>query len=153
MKDKQETIKELEYLRTLWNEIKEEQFRFDKFVSIYNREAHCGTVCCLFGWMPKLAPEYDVVWMDNNEIHLSAIPSDVFNWPYELIESLFYGGGAVDSLIGGIMSNSDKKEAIEFLINTLDNMRSNNLSQVLQIWDTIIEKLKTTNTLDPLFIY
>ena len=38
------------------------EFKFERFVSEFNKETGCGTVCCAYGWMPRFVPESGVKW-------------------------------------------------------------------------------------------
>ena len=42
--------------------ISQEEFSFNDFVSEFNSEHNCGTVCCAFGWMPRFVPESGAKW-------------------------------------------------------------------------------------------
>lgn len=67
---KSTVIKRLEKaIDILENKIKDEEFRYSSFVSDFDYEHNCGTVCCLAGWYPKYVPESGLRWNKKNEIY------------------------------------------------------------------------------------
>lgn len=81
--------------------LKEEEFRYNDYVSANNSE--CGTVCCAIGWAPRFIPESKIVWAKsqfrknkldlvlNNESIDSLKLTKVFKLNYSAITYMFYG--------------------------------------------------------------
>ena len=53
----------LEKLSSGLKTLEDKDFKYDRFISKYDRKNDCGTVCCAFGWMPRFVPETDVKWI------------------------------------------------------------------------------------------
>lgn len=54
-------LKVATFLRTL----KPKQFYFGKFVHSFDVKKECGTVCCAYGWLPKIFPR-SWEWRNNS---------------------------------------------------------------------------------------
>ena len=134
---KQETLTEIKMFRELWNQIKPKEFYFGNFVKEFDKDRSCGTVCCLWGWMPKLKPEYGVEWVDDDyDYDINYSPDRCLNWHSLLIDYLFFPEQAL-LLIYGLKLPILK-----------ENSR---LSTVLKAWDKVINLLENTDKLDFLF--
>lgn len=91
--NKEKLNTELGYLEKLaagLKTLKEEQFEYIDFVSEFDKENECGTVCCAWGWMPRFVPESGLLWEECG--NMSESPEDFF---YEIkpeeVWFMFYG--------------------------------------------------------------
>ena len=79
-----EEIRWLEKLSDGIRELKPEEFNYNHYVSKYvHEEDLCGTICCAYGWMPRLVPEANVKWEYGihdpyGSVTMSKYPSDTF---------------------------------------------------------------------------
>lgn len=87
--------------------LKPTEFSYDYFVSEFNQENNCGTVCCLAGWMPKFFPESHLIWKYSEywesytlRVNLTTGPSEIrvigalrawFGLPMDIIGFIFFG--------------------------------------------------------------
>lgn len=86
MEDKELLIKLVTGLKTL----DESQFKYEEFVSEYDKDNHCGTVCCAWGWVPAFVPESGVRWFFDN---VTVFPS-AYKWKTlkpSQVDFMFYG--------------------------------------------------------------
>lgn len=131
---KQEVLLEIKEFREAFNKIKPEQFYFGLFVSEVDLEHNCGTVCCLWGWIPQIAPDIAERYKLYYDLHfitsLSTTP-DILHWPTDIKNYLFYPG----KVLFGFMPLSHKIS----------------LPDMLEVWDKVITTLETTERLDYLF--
>jgi len=131
---KKKVLSEIKEFREAFNKIKPEEFYFDQFVKELNEDRTCGTVCCLWGWIPQIAPEiaarYDLKYDYFKITDMSHTPH-VLNWPYKIISYLFY------------------PNAILSPFTVVD--KDSSLSDVLQAWDKVIDTLENTTRLDYYF--
>ena len=131
---KQEVLLEMKEFREAFNKIMPEQFYFDMYVKEFDLENNCGTVCCLWGWIPKIAPKiaekYDLYYDKKALSNLSNTPS-VLYWPYKIKDYLFY-------------PHNTLLECPQLEDNAT-------LIDVLKGWDEVIAILENTTTLDHLF--
>ena len=131
---KQEVILEIKEFREAFNKITPEQFYFDQYVKEFDLENNCGTVCCLWGWIPKIAPKiaekYDLYYDKKALTNLSNTPN-VLYWPYKIKDYLFY--------------------PYNTLLECPQLEDNATLIDVLKGWDEVIAILENTSTLDHLF--
>jgi len=131
---KKKVLLEIKEFREAFNTIKPEQFYFGAFVNEYNKERNCGTICCLWGWIPQIAPEiaarYNLYYDSAKRTDMSESP-DILSWPINIKKYLFYPGKFLQGFIA------------------LDNDIS--LSDMLKAWDDVIDTLENTTKLDHLF--
>jgi hypothetical protein len=131
---KEKVLAEIKEFREAFNKIKPDQFEFDTYVSKFNDDLTCGTICCLWGWIPQIAPEiaerYDLYYDPKGAINLSQSPS-ILTWPYLIRSYLFLP---------------------EHKVSNLKYLQSNaELSEVLEAWDNVIAILEKTDQFDFLF--
>ena len=133
--DKLEII--LEKVKTL----KEEQFRFEEWITEFDEEKSCGTVCCIVGWMPQWFPNCGIKYMyeygylelcvedeiDSYERIMSHL-STLLGIPLNVVEYLFAG----------------KQKPSEDLPKL--NLNSS-LSAVIEAWEKTIKWLKIQDSL------
>ena len=121
--EKAEIIKEMKAALVRYDTIKEEEFDFSRFVSVYNKSKKCGTVCCLWGWEPKFKV-LDVKWIryDTGVVLTDVSPSNTLNWG--CIVSYLYYGYSFSSVRDRLAENASLKEVLmywEVVIQTLEN--------------------------------
>ena len=58
MDRKEKFEKIIAFLETL----DEQQFNYEVYVTDFDKETNCGTVCCVGGWFPRIFPE-DFQWI------------------------------------------------------------------------------------------
>lgn len=46
-------------------------FNFEKYVSKWDYENHCGKVCCIEGWLPAIFPG-KVIWIEKSAVRVPA---------------------------------------------------------------------------------
>jgi hypothetical protein len=85
---KQDIITEIKSAYERYKTIKHEEFSFRRFISNYDANTKCGTVCCLWGWEPKFGVLEGVNWINREDI--TEYPVSYFNWGNDIIESLYY---------------------------------------------------------------
>lgn len=135
------TIKMLEGLQA-------HEFKYSKFVHACDTKQKCGTVCCIAGWYPKFFPEAGLTWLE----------FDTEEWP-GLVD--LYAGGegriTIDSTL--IEYHNLKQHAINHLfygedlyiefegigIVGLTNDLTNGLPEVLVVWKTFVDYMKTND--------
>jgi len=131
---KQEVLLEIKEFREAFNKIKPEQFYFGDFVRDYSPDRTCGSICCLWGWIPQIAPEiatrYNLYYDFFSISDMSESPN-VLRWPKKISSYLF----------------CPHKHLLDF--KRLDADTS--LPMVLKAWDEVISTLEKTNFLDDLF--
>lgn len=108
---KQDIINEIKAAYERYKTIKPKDFNFRWFVSEYDEENKCGTICCLWGWEPKFGVLKDVKWSDP-DMEVATYPDCYLSWGSEIIESLYYpdmGNGLTqDSPIEEVLSHWEK---------------------------------------------
>jgi len=131
---KEKILLEIKEFRKAFNKIKPEQFYFDLYVKEFNEDLTCGTVCCLWGWVPQIAPKiaqrYDLYYDPKACTNLSNTPS-IIDWPFKIRSYLFY-------------PNNTLLECTRLDENAT-------LTDVLKGWDEVIAILEKTERLDYLF--
>lgn len=131
---KKKVLLEIKEFREAFNKIEPTKFYFNQFVREYNDVKKCGTICCLWGWIPQIAPEiadrYKLYYNPNRIIYMSESPH-ILHWPVRLRTYLFFPNKVLS------------------LFNELNGDSS--LSEVLKAWDDVIDTLENTKKLDHLF--
>lgn len=132
--NKEEILSEIKEFREAFNKIKPDQFYFGNFVNEYSADRTCGTVCCLWGWIPQIAPEiasrYNLYYDLFRISDMSQTPN-ILNWPNMLMKYLFYPNYR--------LSDFDFHD------------EETSLSKILKDWDDVIFALEKTERLDYLF--
>lgn len=131
---KKEVLIEIKEFRKSFNKIKPEQFYFGRFVTKHNEDRTCGTVCCLWGWIPQIAPKIAkryMIYYDFFKITDMSNNPECLLWPSAIIDYLFYPEKSLVKL-PLLFSNTD-------------------LAEVLKAWDSVIHILENTKKLDHLF--
>ncbi len=121
----------LERYRTL----KEEEFNFADFVTYFDHQKKCGTICCLWGWEPSFGVLKDVKWKRSqwNYARMRTTVSPNTYWGWGVITSYLYF------------------PSYTLLPKNLPELReSSTLQEVLQAWESVIEKIESGDTLDHL---
>lgn len=130
--NKQEIIKEIKHRLELYKTLKPEEFYFGDFVTEYNKENHCGTICCLWGWEPRLTGvvkwEYKTL-LGKHSINYSAL--SILDWGYDFVMYLYYP----------VIQPIADKVGIKLTSNS-------SLPEVLSAWEKVIELLETGDSLD-----
>lgn len=134
MMTKQEVLLEIKEFREAFNKIKPEQFYFGLFVSEVDLEHNCGTVCCLWGWIPQIAPKiaerYKLYYDQTRLTNMSESP-DILKWPPHIKKYLFFPG---------------------YILRGCSTLEVDiSLPDMLKAWDEVITILETTERLDYLF--
>lgn len=131
---KEKVLAEIKEFREAFNKIKPDQFEFRTYVSEFNEDMTCGTICCLWGWIPAIAPDiaerYDLYYDPKAHINLSQSPA-ILTWPFFIRNYLFMPNNPLDNL-KYVSSNAS-------------------LSEVLEAWDNVIAILENTEEFDHLF--
>lgn len=55
--------------------LNDDNFYFGAYVESFDYQNHCGTVCCLLVWMPKVEPN-DWYWTEDNHVLLKGHTSE-----------------------------------------------------------------------------
>lgn len=135
--NKQEIIKEVKHRLELYKTIKPEEFNFGWFVYRQDTEKGCGTICCLWGWEPKLTGVVEWVKMSLNHsrLTLSREPGEILKWG-DILSYLYYNTdeGVESEEIAGITGI--------YLVST------SVLPEVLSAWEKVIELLEAGDSLD-----
>lgn len=87
-------IKRLKATRAKMDELKEEQFDYEMFVSEWNEARTCGTVCCVAGWYPRWFPKAGVRFRHFRLICPPDMKAMLSKWhgvSFYIIDALFYG--------------------------------------------------------------
>ena len=136
--NKLDIIKEIKHRLELYKTIKPEEFNFGWFVFKSNPEKDCGTVCCLWGWEPKLTKVIEWEYFPHNlaKITVSKGPYEVLKWGEGVINYLYY-----DSY------DTDLSEEVSGIVGIELNTNSS-LPKVLSAWERVIELLETGDSLD-----
>ena len=132
--NKENVLLEIKEFREAFNKIKPEEFYFGSFVKEFDLQHNCGTVCCLWGWIPKIAPEIAVrykIYYDQYRLTTMSESPLVLQWPIRITKYLFYPGHVLQGFIA------------------LENDIS--LPDMLKAWDDVIFALEKTDRLDYLF--
>lgn len=90
---KEEVLIEIKEFRETFNKIKPNKFYFGRFVTEFNRDRTCGTVCCLWGWIPQIAPDIArryMIYYDFFKITDISVDPMILKWPRKIIYYLFY---------------------------------------------------------------
>jgi hypothetical protein len=158
----EEFIKNLKLVyTTIILTIKPEEFRFNEFVSKFDKESGCGTMCCIAGWFPKYFPNSGFYWKENNyedQKIPALLVNKVTNNPVQrndianllrcpsefspVCEYLFYGNGHywLDDEFDGDFPNiyagdspslEEVREAWEMTIKALENYKEKELPYYL----------------------
>jgi hypothetical protein len=133
---KKTILKRLDATITKLTTLESSQFRYNEFVTKFNTERTCGTVCCVAGWYPIWFPKVNLTYNDIGIVsitrykHIGTILGKYHGLNANLIDVLFYG----HTLFIG-------EDCIVF--NTLNN----NLQQVQQVF-AAIRKLVAEDKLD-----
>lgn len=117
------TVEKLELILSEFKEqISPEQFGFKRFVTEWDEENNCGTVCCIAGWFPKLFPNSGFYWeKDDQNLHTETGLSverhliELLGLTTEEIDYLFYGASEYfDEVLDYELTNkSSYQEVIE----------------------------------------
>lgn len=101
--------------------LKTGEFAYQHFVTSYDPENLCGTVCCIMGWYPKYFPESGLDWeINDNKTDLSMSwkngdPDDVLAKYHgvsdDVIQAIFYCDVLPD-VGGNHMEQIDLKDAV-----------------------------------------
>lgn len=80
--------------------LKKEYFDYQYYVSEFDDQHSCGSVCCVVGWYPKWFPEVNIVYHDrtitinSEESIYHTLETLLMNYHginYQLMKVLFYG--------------------------------------------------------------
>ena len=105
-------------------------FNYTMYVTEWDRKHECGTVCCVWGWMPKFVPEAGVKWDLGLFSTMSKFPDEVLEINKGLILFMFLGEdlptelGEHDFILFGDDFDSTLKQVInriDFVIEYLEN--------------------------------
>lgn len=73
-----------------------EEFNFSSYVTKFDKEHQCGTVCCVLGWFPKWFPKSGIKWKTDGSLYSET--GNIYSQLQKLtgcsddvIEYLFYG--------------------------------------------------------------
>ena len=133
-------MKDLEILQKLvagLRTLRPSEFLYSSFVTKYDTENQCGTVCCAWGWMPKFVPEAGVKWDLGLTSSMSKFPHDLLKINIGFIRFLFYGHdlptelGEHDYHLFGDGYNSTLKQ----VINRIDFV----IEKLVRVVDTLIK--------------
>lgn len=127
-------VEKLELILEKIKTLKPKQFNFAHFVSDYDEENGCGTVCCIVGWFPKFFPKSGFKWKDGelrSEIYETKRTEGIqqhlcqlLNLPLVWVEYLFFG------------YSKKPNNNLPYLTMTAD------LARVIYVWEKAIAYLK-----------
>ena len=117
-----------------------EKFAYERFVTKYDYQTDCGTVCCAYGWMPRFVPESGVKWEHvieastfgntRKNIHMSKVSSETFS-EIQAIENVttqhthrIRGSHLISFMFYGTDSYSFLKDDILFLLNEYKSIKN-----------------------------
>lgn len=131
-------IENLEKILERVKTLKPEQFNFESYVTEFDEEKGCGTVCCIAGYLPQWFPNCGLSYKNRWE-EMTIVSQDhditthlkiLVGLPYDWINYLFYGKSCpVDSLPQLKITSS--------------------LEEVMDAWEKTIEYLKTNAVHQP----
>lgn len=108
--------------------IKPKQFAFSQYVSEFDYENICGTVCCIAGWFPKLFPnsgfkwdeEYESIIHDSGKNIIDSL-SNLLDINLRLVEYLFIGSYDIHDDAPQLNEYSSYEEVVAAWQWVLDN--------------------------------
>lgn len=97
-----------------------ESFNYEKFVTKFDFQNACGSVCCWAGWYPLWYAKYSFSWVEGGDFFVSANDClntrkclvDFHGLKDEVIENLFYGKGNFFLMASGMQSTKQKVEEV-----------------------------------------
>ena len=134
---RQELIKEIGWLEKLSQGLKdnitEAEFDYKKYLSDYNNG--CGTVCCAYGWMPRLVPESGVQWITKTtDEKVKATITNISKPPYHTFEAIYnlrkigaesiVGISLIDFMFMGVSYHKDRMMYFE-VFKKIENINTN----------------------------
>jgi hypothetical protein len=136
---KNKILKKLKDTLSHMKELREEQFDYSQYISEFDIENKCGTVCCVAGWLPIWFPKDfkfgktlccgDVVFIpEPKQPYIGDIQvylSEYYEIDNKIIRMLFYGENVTKNV-----------EVI------LENDLNNTLPNVIKIWEKVIELIE-----------
>lgn len=136
---KAKVLSEMRAARERYGTIKEIEFNFIDYVSEFDTEKGCGTVCCLWGWEPKFGV-LPVTWQNVGSCGSS--PRTILDWGY-LPDYLYY-----PHQLEGWVGSSDLRRSHISEITGITLHADSTLETVLSAWDKVIDLLESTDVLD-----
>ena len=121
--------------------LREDEFEYDQFVTDFNTDDNCGTVCCVAGWLPKWFSK-DFKWIRQEDFtngkfdYFPELRNSGCNLPSTQLEVFF---GLEEGYISTLFYGSP------LIINhkvVMDNSIGNNLSEVIALWERTIELIE-----------
>jgi len=143
---KEEILKRLRKTIDLSKTLKVEQFNYNKFVTDFDTENNCGTVCCIAGHYPNWGIDifkydsdalYNIVTSNEKNQLMSKIKQQLVDYhglSGELISVLFYGGN-----FGGKLSD----KLVEYI-----DLSKYSLQEVIERFEKVY-KLLENKTINP----
>jgi hypothetical protein len=146
-------IERLEKTIQMMKNLDEGSFDYSAWVSKYDHENMCGTICCVLGWYPKYFPETGITW-DNKDGCLagkfSTSAKEYHGISRELYDCLFTG----DDLNASYNIISGTPVTTKTLINvTHINRGSSKLPDVILVWEAIVNLIKEGKLDSELLLY
>lgn len=137
---KEDIISEIEHRLSLYKTINPEEFDFSEFVigtvPIQITKEPCGTICCLWGWEPRLTGV--VKWEYRyGYVSISDTPEDVLGWG-KIIDYLYY------PYFETCQDEYPHQKGLPRLFG------EDPLERVLAAWEKVIALLKEGDSLDHL---
>lgn len=127
-------MKQVENLRLILSKLKTlkpKEFDFSSFVTEFDRENGCGTVCCVVGWFPKWFPNSGLIWKNddlecvNEKEEIKEHLVNLLQLPYSWIEYLFFGKERPVKDVPMLSYNSKLKTLINAYEKTIEYLEQN----------------------------
>ncbi len=143
---KAKILEEMKAALERYKTIKPEEFDFGDFVAKYDYQEQCGTICCLWGWEPSFGVLEGVKWYKSKFsscVRTTTSPDDYWDWGY-ITRYLYY-----PTFLWGLTEDIPIRAAFNTgLLLPVDSSAS--LAEVLMMWEMVIAKLESGDTLDHL---